>query len=524
MNENTTQQNISVPHEFSLENFSKSQKKMIATNDSTYKFRGDYWRQLSRLRTYSQENISQIIQSGSLSEQQQLSRHYFDTQGYYSQIIIHYGTLLNYTGLLIPNPSHGKSLSTSHIAKRYYSALDYVEKMQLSTFLTNCAIRALVDGCYYGVVTESDKSTFTTIDLPLSYCRTRFKDGEGNDIIEFNLAFFESITNESEKKSALLAYPKVISKAYKHWSVKKGSISQWFIIPSDIGICFPGITGCRPPFLGVIPATLNYDEAVATNREKDQEEIRKIIVQKIPHLSDGRLLFEPEEALEIHQGTVGMMKGNENVSVLTTYADVDSIVSKAASDDAYENLERMERNIYSQAGVSNEIFTSSGSSTLDASLRNDLAYMMYFGNKFSNYVTNLLNRKFSNGNITFKYTILPISWHNYDKFADASFKLVGSGYSFLMPALAMGLSQRDFGNIKDLENDVLKLGEKMIPPSTSYTQTEPGKGGEEPSKEGDSKKAADGKPVKTDTSEGGRPKKEDGEKADTTIKKEKSQK
>jgi hypothetical protein len=64
-------------------------------------------------------------------------------------------------------------------------------------------------------------------------------------------------------------------------------------------------------------------------------------------LSDGRLLFEPEEALEIHQGTVGMMKGNENVSVLTTYADVDSIISKATSDDAYENLERMERNIYS---------------------------------------------------------------------------------------------------------------------------------------------------------------------------------
>jgi phage shock protein A len=42
-----------------------------------------------------------------------------------------------------------------------------------------------------------------------------------------------------------------------------------------------------------------------------------------------------------------MMKGNENVSVLTTYADVDSIISKTSSDDAYENLERMEKNIYS---------------------------------------------------------------------------------------------------------------------------------------------------------------------------------
>ena len=51
---------------------------------------------------------------------------------------------------------------------------------------------------------------------------------------------------------------------------------------------------------------------------------------------------------------------------------------------------------------------------------------------------------------------------NYDKFADTSFKLVGSGYSFLMPALALGLSQKDLGNLKDLENNVLKLGEKKL--------------------------------------------------------------
>ena len=51
-------------------------------------------------------------------------------------------------------------------------------------------------------------------------------------------------------------------------------------------------------FLNVIPATIQYDDAVETERERDLEEIRKIIVQKIPHLTDGGLLFEPEEAAE----------------------------------------------------------------------------------------------------------------------------------------------------------------------------------------------------------------------------------
>ena len=221
-----------------------------------------------------------------------------------------------------------------------------------------------------------------------------------------------------------------------------------------------------------------------------------------------------------------MLKGNKNVSVMTTYADVDSIASKTQSDNTVTSLDKMEKNIYAQAGVSSEIFTSSGSSSLDASLRNDMAFMMILANKFANYVTNLLNHKFSNSNITFKYLILPITYHNYDKFVDTSFKLVGSGYSFLMPAVAFGLSQRDFGNLKDLENNGLKLGEKMIPPSTSYTQTtsdskeEDGDGtsdGAEP--EG---KSNTGKPVDTDINPGGRPSKEDGAKADTTLQKEKS--
>ena len=503
-----------VLHSFTLDSFTKAKEQMIATNNNAYGSinRNSYWYNRDLYRDYTSEEVQAIINSGSSCEQQKLSRTYFHKGGYYTQIVLHYATLLTYAGLLIPNPSSGKNLSTSHIQKRYYNAMDYVERMQLPSFLTNCAVRALTDGCYYGIITELDKSVFTTIDLPAEYCRSNFKDAQGNDVIEFNLSYFDSITDEARRKSALAAYPKVFSRAYKEWG--KHRRGQWFIVPSELAICFPALGG-RPPFLSVIPASIDYDESVVTERERDLEEIRKIIVQKIPHLNDGRLLFEPDEALEIHTGTVGMLKGNKNISVMTTYADVDAITSKTQADKSEGTLDKMEKNIYAQAGVSSEVFTSSGSSSLDASLRNDMAFMMLLANKFSAYITNLLNRKFSNGNINFKYIIFPITYHNYDKFADTSFKLVGSGYSFLMPALAVGLSQRDLGNLKDLENNVLKLGEKLIPPSTSYTQG---------AKEGDDKSdnVEDKKPVVTDIDVGGRPGKEDSEKADTTLKKDKS--
>lgn len=503
---------------FNLTSFARAKDKMIATNDAAYRGMNQYsgWRQcVEKYRAYTPDEIARIIESGSLVEQQKLSRNYFYKDGYYKQILIYYATLLKYVGLLIPNPSAGKNLSASHIQKRYYSAMDFVEHMNLPTTLTNCAIRAFVDGCYYGIRLGSSKDDFTLIDLPAAYCCSRFKDSFGNDLIEFDLTYFDSITDLGSRQAALEAYPKEISKAYKKFSAGKLT-SKWYMIPSDIGVCFPLFDG-RPLFLSVIPRTIEYDEAIEVERERDADEIRKIIVQQMPHLTDGRLVFEPDEAEEMHRGTVDMLKGNKNLSVLTTYGDVSAIVSKTAADNSDDTLTKIEQNIYAQAGVSGQIFAATTNSSLEMSLNNDLSLAMYLANKFSAFISNLLNTLFGNGNITFKYSILPVSYYNAASFIDSSFKLVGSGYSFLMPALALGLSQKDLGNIKDLENDVLKLGDKLRPLATSYTQS-----GSEDTKTGEEKKTVIDTTV-TNPDEGGRPLKEDVKKSDRTLQNENSE-
>lgn len=501
---------------FDLSSFSRAKEKMIATNDNAY--RSSRWQslldRLESTREYSLEEVISIISSGSLSEQQKLSRNYFNKDGYYKQIIIHYATLLKYTGMLIPNPSPGKTLSSSHIQKRYYGALDFVEQMQLPTMLTRLAQRVLVDGAYYGIKVEIDKNHFQLIDLPSGYACSRFKDIYGNDIVEFDVSYFGEILDKSDRDSALAAYPKIVSKAWTEYSKGKRK-SKWVILPKELGVYFSFFDG-RPLLLNVIPATIEYDEAVAVQRERDAEEIRKIIVQKIAHLSDGRLLFEPDEAEEIHSGTVGMMKGNKNVSVLTTYGDVDVVSSSSTTADRVDSsLSRREQNIFAQAGVTGQVFASTGSSSLNASLNNDLALMMFLANRFANFITNVINESYANSNVTFKYLMLPITYHNATDMINASFKLVGSGYSALAPALAFGMSQRDLVNVKDLENEVLKLGDKLRPLSTSYTQTSDGKqtgDGVAPKKE----------TVDTDPKESGRPKKKEEEKADKTRQNEES--
>ena len=117
---------------------------------------------------------------------------------------------------------------------------------------------------------------------------------------------------------------------------------------------------------------------------------------------------------------------------------------------------------------------------------------------------------------------MPITLYNAAEYVETNFKLLGSGYSALATGLGVGLSQRDIVNIKDLENNVLKLGDRLKPLATSYTQSgsdAKAKDGEE--KPEDGKTPKEGKTQKT-PDEGGRPKKKESDKADQTIKNEQS--
>ena len=452
-----------------LTSFTTAISKMIAKNESSYNLTRYGRNRHERVKEYTLEEIKDIIDSGSVDAQIILSRNYFERGGFYQRLLMHYATLLKYTGLLIPNPSFGKNLSESYITKKYHSAVSFIDKANLPDLFTHIGTRVLRDGSYYGVIQEVTDKSISILDLPIFYCRSRFKDKEGNDIIEFNVTYFDTIRDGEYRKKALAAYPKDVVNWYKRYKARKVK-SPWCYISTSVGICMSLIDE-RPVFLNIIAAELEYEDAKDINKERDLEEIRKILIQHIPHLTDGGLLFEPEEAVEMHKGAVDMMKKNENLSVLTTYADVDAIVSKTANDNSLNSVDKALTNIYAEAGSSSQLFGTDSNLSLATSITNDMALMMVLARKLENFVTSIINEKYGNANISFTYKILPVSFYNQKEYVEETLKLANSGYSFLLPALAMDLSQRELSNVKDLENDVLKLKEKLLPLSTSYTET-----------------------------------------------------
>ena len=159
-----------------LATFTKAIVDMVAKNESSYNLTRWGRNRYERVKEYTLEEIERIINSGSVEAQIALSRNYFEKGGFYQRLLLHYATLLEYTGLLIPNPSFGKNLSESYITKKYNGAINFIDNAKLPKLFTHIAIKALRDGCYYGVIQEVTDKSISILDLPIYRCRSRFKD------------------------------------------------------------------------------------------------------------------------------------------------------------------------------------------------------------------------------------------------------------------------------------------------------------------------------------------------------------
>jgi hypothetical protein len=87
---------------------------------------------------------------------------------------------------------------------------------------------------------------------------------------------------------------------------------------------------------------------------------------------NGDLIFDVDEARDIHNNAVSMLKRAVGVDVLTTFADIDSIdMSDKNTTASQDDLQKVERTVYNTAGVSRNLFNTDGNLSLEKSILND---------------------------------------------------------------------------------------------------------------------------------------------------------
>jgi hypothetical protein len=88
------------------------------------------------------------------------------------------------------------------------------------------------------------------------------------------------------------------------------------------------------------------------------------------------LIFDVDEATDIHNNAVEMLSHAIGVDVLTTFADIQ--VEDMADDNTStttDDLERVERTVYNSLGISKDIFNADGNIALTNSILADESTM-----------------------------------------------------------------------------------------------------------------------------------------------------
>ena len=242
----------------------------------------------------------------------------------------------------------------------------------------------------------------------------------------------------------------------------------------------------------------------------------KVIIQKLPLDKNGDLIFDVDEAKDIHNNTVQMLSRAIGVDVMTTFAEVDvADLADKNTTTTRDELEKVERTVYNEAGVSQNLFNSNSNLALEKASAVDEASIRDLVLEFDELFTRVLRNKFpGNKKWCLHFFMLETTINNYKELSKLYKEHTQLGFSKVLPQIALGHSQSSIYATAYFENNVMKLQELMVPPLMSSTMRGedvlPGSKKDGNNAQSDANKAAQQVKSAAEDKKMGRPEKDDG--------------
>ena len=247
---------------------------------------------------------------------------------------------------------------------------------------------------------------------------------------------------------------------------------HWYLLDPACAFKFSinGLGGL-PLFVNAIPALIDLDMTQGIDRQRQLQQLLKIIVQKLPIDKNGDLIFDVDEARDIHNNAVEMLRNAIGVDVLTTFADIQGIdVSEANATVTDDSLSNAERTAYNALGTSKNIFNTEGNLALEKSILADEGSLRDLILQFEILFDTIAQRQSTNKKKwNFRFYMLHTTQNNYQALSKLYKEQTQVGFSKMLPQIALGQSQSFILNTVLFENEVLHLSEIMIPPLMSST-------------------------------------------------------
>lgn len=457
-------------------------------------------------RRYCKEDVLKAIDNNDVRVLRRISQYFYRKSGIYERLCRYVAHFYRYDWFVTP-VQYDKKVSQTKVIEGWYRACEYLENSKLKQQLSDIAVKVVRDGCYYGYLMRQSNKAFLQ-ELPVDYCRSRYK-WNGRNAVEFNVRYFDDAFSDSEYRMRVVKmFPKEVQRAYL--SYKRGTLPQdfqgdergWFLLDPSLAIKFNIDDSDIPLFVSVVPHLLDLEAAQDIDNKKMLQQILKIIVQKFPLDKNYDLVFDLSEMNAFHRLAVQMLGDAVGVDVLTTLADVD-VLDMADNNNvsSVDQLDKVERTVYNESGVSQSLFNGEGSVALEKSVLNDEAGIMGLLLQFETFCEDMiapLNKNIKK-RLVYRVNMLPTTVYNYKELAGIYREQTMLGFSKLLPQVALGMPQTVVIASVVFENQMLKLDDVFTPPQMSSTMS--GSSSSDSDDNNDSSSAA----VTVQDDEGGRP-------------------
>ena len=189
----------------------------------------------------------------------------------------------------------------------------------------------------------------------------------------------------------------------------------------------------------------------------------------------------------------------------------------------------MERTVFNELGISQNLFNTDGNLSLEKSILTDEASIRTLLFQLHSFFNRLAGRMGKGKKAySFRLNMLETTQYNYRELAKMYKEQVQLGYSKMLPQIAMGHSQSSIVHSAYFENNILHLSEIMIPPMQSSVMnmdslqqlsstSSTGKDKKDNSSKDKNQNKVEGKVLETEDKSAGRPEKSDDQKSDKTI-------
>lgn len=405
------------------------------------------------------------------------SELFYRISGIYERIIKYMAFMYRYDQMVTPYVND-ESVKKEKLLKSFQNSLNILDNFGVKKTFGEIAKQIMLHGAYYGYKVQSAMGLVLQ-ELPIDYCRSRFNYGN-KPAVEFNMRFFdEQFRDTTQKMKVLKMFPDEFSKGYMLYKQGKlppefaGDTGGQYLLDPKMTVKFNIAGDDFPPFIAVIPLLIDLDEAQGLDRKKTLQRLLKIVIQKMPLDKNGELIFDVEEAQQLHNNAVQMLSRAIGVDVLTTFADVEveSMVDNQATAQT-DDLARMERQVFNEAGLSQMQFNTDGNIALEKSILNDEASIYNMLLQFEQFLNEIVETCNLGKKVVFRAQLLTTTIYNYKEMSKLYKEQMQVGFSKMLAQIALGQTQSSILANAYFENDILDLVNVFIPPLMSSTMNE----------------------------------------------------